>query len=114
MVKLQRRIYTANQALQLFMLTSWTFENDQFLLLHKDILPGDIKDFRFNNFVTADVREYLQNCVLGARRYLLKEPDENLPKARKNYLRLWYIDAGTKILVYALVVYIILAKMAIV
>lgn len=113
-MKLQRRIYTANQALQLYMLTSWTFENDQFLLLHSDIQPGDIKDFRFNNFVTADVREYLHNCVLGARRYLLNEPDENIPKARKNYLRLWYIDAVTKFSVYALVGYILLTKMGIV
>lgn len=105
LVKLQRRIYTANFALRLFMTTSWTFENDEFLKLHGRIPTDDVKTFRYDNFVTADVREYLQNCVIGARRYLLNEPDENIPKARRNYLRFWYLDATIKTLVYGAIGY---------
>lgn len=87
------------------MTTSWTFENEEFLKLHTRIPADDVKTFRYDNFVTADVREYLKNCVLGARRYLLKEPDENIPKARQNFKRLWYLDATIKSIVYGLLGY---------
>lgn len=113
LVKLQRRIYTANQALQLFMMTEWTFENDQFRQLHSEIQPNDLKDFRFDVFFTIDVREYIQNCLLGARRYLLNESDENLPKAKKNYIRLWYIDAVVKYAVYMIIGYFLMVKFGI-
>lgn len=105
LVKLQRKIYSANQALELFIRTSWVFENEQFLRLHDRILPVDRPAFRYDRFVTADVREYLKNCVLGARRYLLKEPDENIPRAKRNYLRLWYLDLVTRIVVYGFLLY---------
>lgn len=105
MVKLQRRIYSANLALELFIRTSWVFENQEFLRLHDRILPVDRQSFRYDKFVTADVREYLKDCVLGARRYLLKEPDENIPRARRNYARLWYLDAVTRTVVYGFLLY---------
>lgn len=86
-MKLQRRIYGANLALQHFIRTHWVFENDCFLKLHNDIKQSDLKSFRYDNFVTADVREYFLDCMLGARRYLLHEKDEDLPRARRNYRR---------------------------
>lgn len=88
LVKLQRRIYGANSALQYFIRTHWTFKNHKFLKLHDSILPDDIDHFRFDNFVTYDVREYFLSCILGARRYLLNEKDENIPRAQRNYRRL--------------------------
>lgn len=87
LVKLQRRIYGANLALQHFIRTHWVFENECFLKLHDDIKQTDLKSFRYDNFVTADVREYFLDCMLGARRYLLHEKDEDLPRARRNYRR---------------------------
>lgn len=87
LVKLQRRIYGANLALEHFIRTHWVFENEGFMKLHNDIKPCDIKNFRYDNFITVDVRAYLLDCILGARRYLLNEKDEDIPKARSNYKR---------------------------
>lgn len=31
----------------------------------------------------VDVYKYFENCILGARRYLLRQPDDRLPAARR-------------------------------
>ncbi|KAG4068331.1 hypothetical protein HA402_007851 [Bradysia odoriphaga] len=110
LVKLQRRIYGANLALQHFIRTHWVFENDCFLKLHNDIKPCDIKSFRYDNFITVDVREYFMDCMLGARRYLLHEKDENLPKARLNYKRMDLLDKVVKLVFYIGIIYLVLLK----
>lgn len=110
LVKLQRRIYNANLALQHFIRTHWVFENEGFLKLHSTIKPCDIKNFRYDNFVTVDVREYFIDCMLGARRYLLHEKDENLPKARLNYKRMALIDRIVKLVFYSGFIYLVLLK----
>ncbi|KAJ6639260.1 putative fatty acyl-CoA reductase [Pseudolycoriella hygida] len=105
LVKLQRRIYGANLALQHFIRTHWVFENDCFLKLHNEIKSSDLSNFRYDNFVTADVREYFLHCILGARRYLLHEKDENLPRARRNYRRMNLIDKVVKTVLYSGIIY---------
>lgn len=57
------------------------------MALQSYLNASDLKTFGYHDFITADVREYFINCMLGAKRYLLHEKDENLPKARKNYKR---------------------------
>lgn len=99
---MQRRIYNANVSLEIFIRTSWTFHNDRFRALHERILPADLAAFRYDRFVTVDAREYLTDCVLGARRFLLNEPDENIPRAQRNYRRMWWVDAVTRTVVYGL------------
>lgn len=86
-MKLQRRIFSATTALKYFITTHWVFENENFMALESYLLESDVKIFGYHNFITADVRDYLLNCMLGARRYLLHEKDENLPKARIHYKR---------------------------
>ncbi|XP_055297752.1 putative fatty acyl-CoA reductase CG5065 [Sitodiplosis mosellana] len=85
--KLQRRIYGANLALHYFITTHWVFKNAKFLALNDIIKTEDNEDFRFDRFVTGDIRKYFIACMYGARRYLLNEKDENLPRARRNYKR---------------------------
>lgn len=86
-VRLQRRIYIANLALQYFMRTHWIFKNAKFLSLIDDLKDEEMEDFRFDRFVTKDIRKYFIDCMYGGRRYLLKEKDEDLPRARRNYKR---------------------------
>lgn len=99
---MQRRIYNANIALEIFIRTSWTFHNERFLQLHDRIQPNDLDAFRYDRFTTVDARQYLTDCVLGARRFLLNEPDENIPRAQRNFARMWWVDALTRCIVYGL------------
>lgn len=64
-VKLQRRIYGANLALHYFITTHWVFKNAKFLALNDIIKPEDNDDFRFDRFVTGDIRKYFISCMYG-------------------------------------------------
>lgn len=64
-IKLQRRIYGANLALHYFITTHWIFKNAKFLALNDLIKPEDIIDFRFDRFVTGDIRKYFIACMYG-------------------------------------------------
>lgn len=48
--------------------------------------------------------------ISGARRYLMHEKDENLPKARRNYRRLYMLDQFIRSLVYVMIIYVIFIK----
>lgn len=64
-VKLQRRIYGANLALHYFITTHWVFKNAKFLALNDIIKAEDNDDFRFDRFVTGDIRKYFISCMYG-------------------------------------------------
>lgn len=64
-VKLQRRIYGANLALHYFITTHWVFKNAKFLALNDIIKREDNDDFRFDRFVTGDIRKYFISCMYG-------------------------------------------------
>lgn len=105
--RLQIKIYTASLHLRYFTFQEWTFKNEKMLRNIEDIVPKDLKDWKqvfilfqtigtyvndsfFNfsyEFRVYDPVEYIKSSMLGARRYLLKEPDENLPSAKIHYNR---------------------------
>lgn len=80
LVKLQRKIYIANMAVQYFLINEWAFLNKNMLELDKILLPEDVKDFTFKAD-QFDVYGYFTNAMIGARKYLLKEDESTLPEA---------------------------------
>ncbi|CAO1418029.1 unnamed protein product [Diamesa hyperborea] len=96
LTKLQRKIFEANCALRYFILNTWHFKNKNFMTLGSEIKQEDSKDFYFRDFIEFDILLYFRNCILGSRRYLLDEKDENIPKARKNYKRMRMLDNTVK------------------
>jgi alcohol-forming fatty acyl-CoA reductase len=110
LVKLQRKIYQANLALQYFILNNWHFENKNFIHLNHDLKLIDVKTFGYLDFLEYDLILYFRYSVLGARRYLLKEKDENLPKARRHFRRMRILDYILKTTVLSFLVYYVLSK----
>lgn len=110
LAKLQRKIYTANVALEYFILNNWDFKNSNFIELASEIKPEDNKDFYYRDFIEFDVTLYFRNCILGARRYLLKEKDENIPKALAHLKRMKLLDKVCKTIIVASFLYIILIQ----
>lgn len=43
--------------------------------------------------------EYFRAAAVGARAFLVKEKPEDIPKARKTFRRLFYLDVATKTLI---------------
>ncbi|KXJ70568.1 hypothetical protein RP20_CCG023141 [Aedes albopictus] len=108
--KLQRKIYNANVALEYFIHNNWDFRNDNFIHLASEIKPEDNKDFYYRDFIEFDITLYFRNCILGARRYLLHEKDENLPRALKHYRRMKILDKVCKLLIVTGFLYLVLIK----
>lgn len=67
-------------AVEYFLMNEWTFQHDNFMRLCNDIQESDRKDFQTNHFVSIDFKAYLGSCILGTKRYLFNEKDENIPK----------------------------------
>ncbi|XP_041769565.1 putative fatty acyl-CoA reductase CG5065 isoform X2 [Anopheles merus] len=110
LAKLQRKIYTANIALEYFILNNWDFKNGNFIRLASEIKPEDNKDFYYRDFIEFDVTLYFRNCILGARRYLLKEKDENIPRALTHLKRMKILDKLCKYIILFIFLYVILIQ----
>ncbi|KAI8433401.1 hypothetical protein MSG28_015441 [Choristoneura fumiferana] len=99
LVKVQRRIYIANLALRYYVTKQWTFANSNFVLLRSSIKEKDKEQFYYE-VENVDKYQFFVKCVIGGRRYLLKEKDEDLPKARAHYKRMLILDYIVKCVFY--------------
>lgn len=107
---LQRKVYNANCALEYFILNNWTFLNQNFLSLDNEIKEEDARDFHYTDFVQFDMMLYLKNCILGGKRYLLGEKDENIPYAKANHAMMKKLDFGVKGVFFLIICYILVSN----
>ncbi|CAG9794554.1 unnamed protein product [Diatraea saccharalis] len=107
LLKVQRRIYIANLALHYYITKQWTFDNKNFVLLRSRIKEQDRKQFYYD-IENVDKEEYFRKCCIGGRKYLLKEKDEDLPKAKAHFARMVILDKCVQILFYGYLVWLIL------
>lgn len=109
-MKLQRILRNAQVSLRYFMNNTWNINNQHFLSLNNILLESDQSEFELREQIT-DVTEYLKVSMLGARRYLLNWPDEDLEKAKKQYWRMVLLDKVLKYVIFAGVAWILLTKL---
>ncbi|XP_041970503.1 putative fatty acyl-CoA reductase CG5065 [Aricia agestis] len=103
LVKIQRKIYTANYiALAYYSTQEWTFKIDNFLKLRSVLKEEDKEDF-FYELENIDIYNYFKVCVYGGRKYLMKEKDEDLPAAKVHDTRIRLIAKITNHVFYGLV-----------
>jgi alcohol-forming fatty acyl-CoA reductase len=84
MVHVQNRISQGLEVLQFFTMRSWVFYSQKFKDLSKSLSKEEYDMFFVDTDAVpaSDEREYLKNCLLGARQYILKEPLSTIPAAR--------------------------------
>lgn len=59
---------------------------------------------------TLEYQQYIKNWVIGSRRYLLKLDDVTIPKAKKMYNILFWVDILLKTVLYGGVAFIAYRK----
>ncbi|XP_039751755.1 fatty acyl-CoA reductase 1-like [Pararge aegeria] len=103
LVKLQRRIYTANIALKYFVTQQWTFTNENIIELRGKIKKDD-QDHFFYEMENINPVEFFKNACIGGKVFILNESMENLAKAKVHFKRMELLDkvVKTTIQVYAL------------
>ncbi|XP_041971130.1 fatty acyl-CoA reductase 1-like [Aricia agestis] len=106
LVKLQRRIFSANLALQYYITQAWIFLNHNLLQLRSRIKEEDRAAFYYDleNF---DQKEYFRNAIMGGKVYILQEKMEDLPKAKAHITRMKIVDRVVKVIFYGLVLWVV-------
>ncbi|XP_054164907.1 putative fatty acyl-CoA reductase CG5065 isoform X2 [Oppia nitens] len=88
MVRLYEKLHRATSALEWFTTREWKFSANNVLMLIDQLKGADKETFHF------DIRDlhwptYWEDYVLGSRKYILKEDNSTLPKARSNLRRMY-------------------------
>ncbi|OXU23253.1 hypothetical protein TSAR_012798 [Trichomalopsis sarcophagae] len=107
LVRLQRKVYTANSALEYFLTNEWKFKNEKLLDLLTDTPPTDLESFGFE-YATFDIHKYFQNCVVGAKKYLLHEDMNKLQEAKVHNDRMYWVDVAFKAWLVAMFVWFLM------
>lgn len=79
--------------------------------LDNEIKEEDTRDFHYTDFVQFDMMLYLKNCILGGKRYLLGEKDENIPHAKANHAMMKKLDLGVKATFVLILIFILVIKL---
>lgn len=82
MWKVHERIAKGMEVLQYYANNQWDFDNKHAIIIRAKL--NEKEKIRYKcDAEGVDVYKYFENSILGARRYLLKQPDSRLPDARR-------------------------------
>ncbi|EDS42239.1 conserved hypothetical protein [Culex quinquefasciatus] len=106
LLKLQRKVFDAQMSLKYFTDNEWVFKTDNFRNLAHDLLESDRETFSIA-YMCLGMQEYYRRCILGGRRYLMRESDDTIPAAKEKLKRLLMINKIAKGLFVALLTFIL-------
>ncbi|CAK9831247.1 Putative fatty acyl-CoA reductase CG5065 [Anthophora retusa] len=112
LVRLQKLVYTSSTQLSYFLANEWLFKNEKMLAILWAELPAAERETFGYDYTKFNGNTYFHNCVVGAKRYLLKEDLSQLEAAKRHYIRMMWIDRVFNVFVFALAIWI-LKKMGI-
>ncbi|XP_077517052.1 fatty acyl-CoA reductase 1-like isoform X2 [Amblyomma americanum] len=95
-----KRIHRAMGILEFFVTHEWTFGVDNLRLLMARLEGPDRETFDFD-IRSIDWVDYMEQYILGVRRYVLKEDPSTIPAARRNLNRIYYITMLAQLLFVA-------------
>ncbi|KAL3270689.1 hypothetical protein HHI36_021217 [Cryptolaemus montrouzieri] len=97
MIRIQNKLSKAAVCLEYFTTNEWKFDDENVKNLNKVLCESDRKEYNFN-VAKIDWERYIENYVLGIRKYIFKEDIDSLPQARKNMLRLYWTYRSIQII----------------
>lgn len=109
LVKIFRKFDQAASVLETFTMGQWTFANDNRLTLINDLMGKKDKELFDCDLKSLDWQEFCKGYVLGSRRFLLKEPIENLEVARRNLSYVYYRNLSLQVLFIAMGIYFLVS-----
>jgi alcohol-forming fatty acyl-CoA reductase len=83
MMRVQTKLSRAVACLEFFTTHEWRFSNNNVVRLAGQLSPVDQKMFNFD-MRTLNWSDYMEQYVLGTRRFILKEDPSTFPAARKH------------------------------
>ncbi|XP_017070392.1 putative fatty acyl-CoA reductase CG5065 isoform X3 [Drosophila eugracilis] len=108
MLRVQEKISTGLGVLQFFTLNAWCFRSDNYASLWNKLNEEDKLIFNMNMNTKDTEEEYMIECAKGARKFILKEKEEDIPRARLHMKIQWVVDIVCKTLIVGLLFYYLL------
>lgn len=106
MCRVQRRINKGFEVFEYYANNQWDFENTYVEDLRKKINRTEYKNYQIHGD-DLDIDAYFADCIRSARVYVLNEPPETLPAARRHLRVMYWVDIITKILFFMLLIYLL-------
>jgi alcohol-forming fatty acyl-CoA reductase len=98
------------EVLQYYANNQWDFDNKHAIIIRARMTEDELKKFKVDA-KGVDIYKYFENCILGGRRYLLKQSDDMLPSARRMMKVMWAIDRLCKLFIYGGLLYWLMKKL---
>ncbi|XP_039481262.1 putative fatty acyl-CoA reductase CG5065 isoform X1 [Drosophila santomea] len=108
MLRVQEKISTGLGVLQFFTLNAWIFRSENYSSLWNKLNEEDKAIFNMNMNTENTEEEYMVECAKGARKFILKEKEEDLPRARVHMKIQWVVDVVCKTVIVGLFFYYLL------
>ncbi|XP_055628468.1 putative fatty acyl-CoA reductase CG5065 [Toxorhynchites rutilus septentrionalis] len=97
--RVHRRIAKGFEVFEYYANNQWDFDNANVTFLRTTMNEAEKTKFKIDaGGVVID--EYFENCIWGARRFILKETDDTLPAARRHMTVMWWVDKICKAIIY--------------
>lgn len=94
-IKLQRRIFDSLKVFSYFLNNSWSWDTKNCQLLSRRVNIEEREKFNFD-VEKLDFNSYVDNWVIGSRRFLMKLDDSSIPEAKRKYVFLFWLDLIVK------------------
>ncbi|XP_012344100.1 putative fatty acyl-CoA reductase CG5065 isoform X1 [Apis florea] len=105
MCRIQRRIQKGFEVFEYYANNQWDFENSNLLEIRDKLNPVEYGKYQLHG-EDMDIDAYFETCIRAARIYILNEPPETLPAARRHLRIMYWIDIITKIFFLILLIYV--------
>ena len=85
MIRVQKRLAKGIQVLNYYTTNQWNFDitNSTFMWNQMNEAEKITYQCDARDFSEEEAQKYFEDGILGARRYLLNQPDEKLPSAKR-------------------------------
>lgn len=101
MIKIFRKFDKAANVLKAFTSKQWRFDYENRLYLMEELMSEEDRRLFDCDIKLLDWRQFCLDYVMGVRKFLLKEPLDNLAQARKNLRFVYYRNLSFQVAFFA-------------
>ncbi|CAH1382804.1 unnamed protein product [Tenebrio molitor] len=91
LVRVQKKIWKGYQILEYYTSRSWLFNKENLRTAQKFLNSTEKTIFK-SDLENFNLKDYFTDAIRGARRYILKDKDEDVPLALKRMRVIFYVD----------------------
>uniref|UniRef100_T1PI92 Fatty acyl-CoA reductase n=1 Tax=Musca domestica TaxID=7370 RepID=T1PI92_MUSDO len=109
LIRVQKRIQNGFSVFEYYANNVWNFDNQEAIKLRQIMNNRERMTYCIEK-TEVDLYEYFTNCLLCARRLILKETDDTIPAAKRHMRVMWWVDKIFKYTCYFGICYFIYRK----